>query len=285
MSRTRQTDEISTSKLNQGKVPDSPQSEDSEFRATRPEVSHPPKAKVYPIMTQLNSNNPAANRLLTLLPRKEYEQLLVNLERVQLAKGEVIYNPGDKVRYIYFPITTVISLISMTQDGNTIEVALVGDEGVVGVSSVLGATRTSYLATVQIAGDALRVKSDVLKEWIHHHHSLRELLLCYVHFLLTQVIQSAVCNHFHSATQRLCRWLLLTSDRAKTDNLPLTQELISQMLGTPRTSVTALAKELQDDGLISYSRGQITLLNRTGLEEVACECYQVVTRAFNTLLK
>ncbi|HYE72198.1 MAG TPA: Crp/Fnr family transcriptional regulator, partial [Blastocatellia bacterium] len=215
----------------------------------------------------------------------EYDLLLPNLEKVQLAKGEVLYNPGDNVRYIYFPISAVISLISMTQDGNTIEVALIGDEGLVGFSSMLGATRTSYLATVQIAGDAFRVKADFLKEYFHNHQTLRELLLCYVHLVLTQVIQSAVCNHFHSATQRLCRWLLLTSDRAKTDNLPLTQELISQMLGTPRTSVTALAKELQDAGLISYSRGQITLLNREGLEGAACECYQVVTRAFNNLLK
>jgi CRP-like cAMP-binding protein len=232
-----------------------------------------------------NDNNPVANRLLAALPRKEYERLLPGLETVQLAKGETIYNAGDTVRYVYFPAGAVVSLISMTQDGNTIEVALVGDEGVVGVSAVLGAKRTPYQAVVQVGGEALRIKADVLKEEFQHNETLQDMLLCYVYLLLTQVIQSAVCNHFHSAQQRLCRWLLLTSDRARTDSLPLTQEFISHMLGTPRTSVTAIAKELQDAGLISYSRGQITLLDRPGLEAAACECYQVVSRAFSAALR
>jgi CRP-like cAMP-binding protein len=237
-------------------------------------------------MAQLTSgNNPVANGLLADLPAKEYERIAPHLEAVQLAKGETLYNAGDRVRYIYFPTGAVISLVSMTQDGNTIEVALAGEEGVVGVSSVLGARRTPYQAAVLIAGEALRVKADVLRDEFRHNPVMHSALLCYVYLLLTQVIQSAVCNHFHTAQQRLCRWLLLTSDRARTDSLPLTQESISHMLGTPRTSVTAIAKELQDLGLISYSRGQITLLDRPSLEGAACECYQIVSRAFSAVLK
>jgi len=232
-----------------------------------------------------NDQNPVGNHLLATLPEKEYERLIPHLETVQLTKAETIYNAGDAVRYVYFPAGAVVSLISMTQDGNTIEVAVVGDEGIVGASAVLGARRTPYIAAVQIGGEALRIKADVLRKEFQKSQTLQEMLLCYVHLMLTQVIQSAVCNHFHSAQQRLSRWLLLTSDRARTDILPLTQEFISHMLGTPRTSVTTIAKEMQDAGLISYSRGQITLLDRASLKATACECYQVVSRAFNGFLK
>lgn len=286
MSRTRQTDKSSLSKLPTKSASFNLRTSDSEFTTDKLKASAHPLAGVCLTMAQqTNDRNPVGSRLLATLPRKEYERLIPHLETVHLAKGEVIYHPGDNVRHVYFPAGAVVSLISMTQDGNTIEVALVGDEGIVGVSAVLGARRTPYMAITQVGGEALRVKAETLREEVQQSQTLQDLLLCYVHLMLTQVIQSAVCNHFHSATERLCRWLLLTSDRAKTDNLPLTQEFISHMLGTPRTSVTAIAKELQDAGLISYSRGQITLLDRAGLESAACECYQVLNRAFSSLIK
>lgn len=216
------------------------------------------------------------NRILSALPAEEYRRLLPHLEVVRLRQGEVVYNVGEAIRYAYFLRGGMASLLSVTGDGKTIEVGMIGNEGVVGVSGVLGSKTAPYETVMQLPGNAMRVRQDVLREEFNRGGRLQELLLRYTHALLVQISQSAACNRFHGMQARLCRWLLVSHDRVKTDTIALTQEFLAQMIGAPRNRVTLVAISLQEEGLIRYSRGKITILDRQRLEDSSCECYRVV---------
>ena len=221
---------------------------------------------------------PPENRILAALPRAEYQALAPHLERVHLPQGKVLYEVGDRVTRAYFVTRGMVSLLSITEDGGTTEVAMVGKEGVVGLPIILRVGAAPYRSMVQITGDALSMKADVMREGFSRGARFQDLLLRYTHALLTQVSQSAVCNRFHTTEARLSRWLLVTRNRVESDSFRLTQELISHMLGTPRTVVTVAANKLQDAGLIRYKRGHITILDPRMLEAAACECYAVVIK-------
>jgi CRP-like cAMP-binding protein len=216
------------------------------------------------------------NAILAAIPKDEYDRLITHLEVVELTRGRIVYNVGDTVRHAYFVLTGMLSLLSVTADGNTVEVAVVGNEGVAGVSTDFGARTSPHQVVVQSAGGAVRLRADHLKEAFRRGGRFQELLLRYTHSLLTQVSQSAACNHFHNVEQRLCRQLLVSCDRVQSATLYMTQESISQMLGAPRSGVTAAASALKGRGLISYSRGKITILDRRALEAAACECYRML---------
>jgi len=221
---------------------------------------------------------PTENRLIASLPRPEYERLAPHLERVQLTQGKILFGAGDLVRHVYFPLNGLVSLLSSTADGETVEVAMVGYEGMVGVPAILRVGIAPHVCMVQIPGEALRLRVDVLRAEFSRNGQFQELLLRYTHSLFAQISQSAVCNRFHTVEARLGRWLLVIRDRVKSETFNLTQEFISYMLGTPRTVVTAAANKLQDAGFIRYKRGRITVLDRDGLESVACECGETVLR-------
>lgn len=218
----------------------------------------------------------AQNRLLATLPRDEYARLLPHLSWVRLAQGETLYEAGDSVRHAYFPVGGMVSLLSTTEDGQTVEVAMVGNEGMVGVPILLRVDQSPYKVMVQLPTTALRIKAEPLRREWDQGGQLQFLLLRYTHTLLTHISQSAACNRFHSVEQRLCRWLLIGRDRVKSDTLHLTQEIISHMLGSPRTSITTIAGTLQTAGLIRYRRGKITITNLSGLEAASCECYRII---------
>lgn len=226
----------------------------------------------------------ARNHILAALPRAEYDRLLPALVPVKLARGKVLWEVGDVVRHAFFLMGGMASLLSVTEDGESIEVGMIGGEGLAGVSSVLRCDAIPYRVVVQVATPALRVGVDALRREFARGGHLQDLLLRYTHTLLTQVSQSASCNRFHTAEQRLCRWLLISSDRAKSDSLQLTQEFLAQMIGVPRTSVTAVAVRLQRAGLITYRRGRIELIDRPGLEISSCECYRVISDGINCYL-
>ena len=227
--------------------------------------------------TATASSIPNANRLLAALPRAEYERLMPYLERVHLPRGRVLFEAGDLIQHAHFPLNGVVSLLGMTEAGETVEVAMVGDEGMLGVSIILRAGVTIHRSMVHIPADALRIRSEVLKMEFDREGKLQDLLLRFTHAFIAQVSQSAICNRFHTVEARLGRWLLVIYDRIRRETFYLTQEFISHMLGTPRTVVTVAANKLQDAGFIRYRRGKITILDRQGLESAACECYHVVT--------
>jgi CRP-like cAMP-binding protein len=224
------------------------------------------------------------NRLLAALPRQDYERLLPNFELVRLTPGRILYDVGDMVHHAYFPIGGMISLLSITQNGRTVEIGIVGNEGMTGIPTVLRCNVAPYQVMVQFAGNALRITANALKAEMSRSGQLQEVLLCYTHALLMQVAQSASCNRFHTVEARLCRWLLVSRDRLPTDTLPLTQEFLSYMLGVPRTSVTAVAQTLQERKLIRYIRGKIVILNRSGIESHSCECYRLVRNEIENFL-
>ena len=206
------------------------------------------------------------------------------METVSLAFKQIIYAPNQPIEHIYFPKSGIISLVNITEDGRTVEAATVGNEGMVGIPVLLGADRMPGQAISQIAGDAMRMKSDIFKRQVLPGSPLHNLLLRYTQALLNQISQSVACNCLHSIEQRCCRWLLITHDRVKSDQFPLTQELLSQMLGVRRASVSEVAATLQKAGFIRYSRGRIRILDRRGLEETSCECYRIVKEEFDRLL-
>ncbi|HEV7395278.1 MAG TPA: Crp/Fnr family transcriptional regulator [Pyrinomonadaceae bacterium] len=220
---------------------------------------------------------PADNRLLAALPRAEYERLMPYLERVHLPRGKVLFEAGDRIRHAHFPMSGVISLLGMTEDAETVEVAMVGTEGMLGIPIILRVGITLHRSMVHIPADALRIGSDALETEFNRNGKLQDLLLRFTHSLIAQVSQSAICNRFHTVDARLGRWLLVIYDRVEMETFYLTQDFIAQMLGTPRTVVTVAANKLQDAGFIRYRRGKITILNRQGLESVACECYGILT--------
>ena len=231
-----------------------------------------------------DSNDPLQNHLLRALPALEAERLFLHLEFVPMPLGNVLYESGSQLRYVYFPTTSIISLLYVMEDGASAEIAVVGNEGMVGVALFMGGETTPSRAVVQSAGHAYRLKGQILKEEIRRAAGLQHLLLRYTQALLTQMAQTAVCNRHHSVDQQLCRWLLLSLDRLPTNKLTMTQELIANMLGVRREGVTEAAGKLQAAGLINYSRGHITVLDRPRLEAQACECYQVVKTEFDRLL-
>ena len=217
-----------------------------------------------------------ANRLLAALPQKEYQRLLPELEQVTMPFAEVVYEPGERIRHVYFPNESIISLLVEVVDRSTLEIGTIGNEGMAGISVFMGVDTSPHRAIVQGAGTAGRVKAAVLRKEVGRMGSLHRLLHLYAHTLLTQVSQSAACNRFHVVDARLARWLLMTGDRLETNEFRLTQDFISNMLGVRREGVTKAAGALQKDELIDYSRGQIRILNRMGLEAVSCECYRIM---------
>jgi CRP-like cAMP-binding protein len=224
------------------------------------------------------------NHLLASLPDAEWKRLAPSLERVQMPLGEVLYEPGVAMSYVYFPTTSIVSLLYVMENGASAEIAVVGNDGIVGVSLFMGGDSTPSRAVVQSAGLGCRLKSQLVKEEFSRSGPLLHLLLRYTQALITQMSQTAVCNRHHSLDQQLCRWLLLSLDRLQGDELVMTQELIASMLGVRREGVTEGALKLQKAGLIQYVRGRITVLDRMGLEKRTCECYAVVKRESDRLL-
>lgn len=218
-------------------------------------------------------DNPRGNRILAALASGDYYALLGQLELTRLALGEVLYNSGDRQRYIHFPTTSIVSLDFSTQDGSSAQLAIVGNDGLVGVPMVLGGGTTTHRAVVQSPGAAFRLPAEIASRELGRGGGLQLLALRYTQALMTQIAHSVVCNRHHSVKQQLCRWLLLSLDRQPGNQLNVTQESIGQMLGVRREAVTEAAGKLQAMGLIKYSRGRITVLDRVGIEALVCECY------------
>jgi len=224
------------------------------------------------------------NHLLAVLPRAESERLRSHLELVPLPLGKALYEPGDHVHHVYFPTTAIVSLLYELEDGASAEIAVVGNEGIVGVAIFMGGVTMLNRAVVQSAGRGYRLNGRLLEQEFNRGAVLQHLLLRYTLALMTQMAQTAVCNRHHTVDQQLCRWLLLSLDRLSSNELCMTQELIANMLGVRREGVTEAAGNLQDAGLIHYSRGRITVLDRPALEHRVCECYEVVRKEFRRLL-
>lgn len=232
----------------------------------------------------LAHDSPIQNHLLAALPTAEFEPLAKHLELVPMALGQMLYEPGEQLRYAYFPTTSIVSLHYITESGASAETAGVGNEGVIGISLFLGGDTTPSSAVVQTAGHAYRLERGLLKSEFERAGAFQHLLLRYTQALMTQMAQTAACNRHHSLEQQLCRWLLLTLDRAASRELVMTQELIASMLGVRREGVTEAAGKLQRAGFISYRRGHIAVVDRVGLESHACECYGVLKKELARLL-
>ena len=227
---------------------------------------------------------PSRNHLLAALPADDLTRWMPQLEYVDLTLGQVLYESGRVLSHVYFPTDAIVSLLYVMEDGASAEIAVVGMEGVVGIALFMGGESTPSRGVVQSAGGAYRLRSRVIKEEFQHAGAAMHLLLRYTQALITQMAQTAVCNRHHSLHQQLCRWLLLSLDRLHGSELVMTQELIANMLGVRREGVTESALKLQALGLIRYSRGHITVLNRAGLEARACECYSVVKQEYDRLV-
>jgi CRP-like cAMP-binding protein len=227
---------------------------------------------------------PPLNHLLNALPLPDYERIEAQLEIVTLNMGEVLYESGDRMRHAFFPTTAIISLLYALEDGSSVEIAVVGNEGMLGIAMFMGGHTTPSRAIVRCKGQAYRLKADNLLTEFQLGGHTQNLLLRYTQALITQMTQTGVCNRHHTLEQQLCRWLLLSLDRLPGNSLDMTQDLIASMLGVRREGVTEAAGRLQRDGLIQYSRGHIEVLDRARLEQNVCECYQVVRTEFERLL-
>jgi CRP-like cAMP-binding protein len=216
------------------------------------------------------------NYLLSVLPPEEHKRLYSQLELVDMPLGQVLYESGDKLRHAYFPTTSIVSLLYVMENGSSAEIAVVGNDGIVGLSILMGGGSMPNRAVVQSAGSGYRIPTSLMQDEFNRNGPVLRLLLRYTQALITQMSQTAVCNRHHSIDQQLCRWLLLSIDRLPTNKLEMTQELIGNMLGVRREGVTRAAGKLHKAGLIDYKRGHIAVLNRAGLEERVCECYRVV---------
>jgi CRP-like cAMP-binding protein len=219
------------------------------------------------------------NRILALLPDEERKRLMLHLQPIRLVKGKVLYEVGRPISHAYFLLSGMASLVTTTAEGSSVEIGMVGNEGLVGLPVILWSDTSPYDMMIQFPANALRIRAASLKAEFNRGERLQELLLRYVQVVLIQFAQSASCNRFHTMEARLCRWLLVSRDCTRVDTLPLTQEFLSLMLGTPRTNVTVIAGKLQKLGLITYRRGKIQILDKRGLEEFSCECYKVVKGA------
>ena len=228
--------------------------------------------------------NPRANHLLAALPRPEWARWLPQLELTDMPLGQVLYESGRTLDHVYFPTTAIVSLLYVMENGASAEIAVVGNEGLVGISLFMGGGSTSSRAVVQSAGRGYRLAAQAMKEEFNQAGPVMHLMLRYTQALITQMAQTAVCNRHHTLDQQLCRWLLLSLDRLAGTELQMTQELIANMLGVRREGVTAAALSLQHAGLIRYARGRISVLDRPGLERRTCECYGVVKREYDRLL-
>jgi CRP-like cAMP-binding protein len=232
----------------------------------------------------LDSAEPRNNSLLAALPDAEWQRWRHFLEKVEMPLGEVLYESGATLTHVYFPTTSIVSLLYVMENGASAEIAVVGNEGLVGVSLFMGGESTPSRAVVQSAGYGLRLKAQLMRDEFDRAGPVLHLLLRYTQALITQMSQTAACNRHHTLDQQLCRWLLLSLDRLRANELAMTQELIANMLGVRREGVTEAALKLQQAGLISYTRGRITVLDRAGLERRTCECYAVVKREYDRLL-
>lgn len=230
------------------------------------------------------TSQPDDNRLLAALPAEDYQRLLPNLSPINFALGDVVYESQAQMKYVYFPTTAHVSLLYTMANGMTAEVGLVGNEGVVGIALFMGGDTTPNRATVQGAGEVFRMHAKVLQDEFKRGDAFQLLLLRYTQALITQISQTAVCNRLHTTEQRLCRWMLMTHDRTHSDELQMTHEFISHMLGVQREAISLAAHRLQEIGIISYTRGHIRILDRQELENYACECYQVVSAEHERLL-
>ena len=224
------------------------------------------------------------NQLLATLSDAVWQRLLPNLELVKMPLGQVLYESGVMLSHVYFPTTAIVSLLHVLENGASAEIAVVGNEGIVGISLFMGGESTPSRAVVQSAGSGFRLRAQVMKDEFQRAGPVMHVLLRYTQALITQMAQTAVCNRHHSLDQQLCRWLLLSLDRIQSNELAMTQDLIANMLGVRREGVTVAALKLQAAGLIRYARGHITVLNRDGIEKRACECYAVVKKEYDRLL-
>jgi CRP-like cAMP-binding protein len=234
--------------------------------------------------SRIDVSTPVHNHLLAALPAGDRERLLPHLELIPMELGRALYESGGEQGYVYFPTTGIVSLLYVMEDGSSAEIAVVGNEGVVGIALFMGGESTPSRAVVQSGGQGYRLRASVLKVEFGRGGELQHLLLRYTQALITQMAQTAVCNRHHSVEQQLCRCLLLSLDRLPSNELTMTQELIANMLGVRREGVTEAAGKLQAAGLIEYSRGKITVLDRPKLETRVCECYAVVKREYGRLL-
>jgi CRP-like cAMP-binding protein len=236
-------------------------------------------------MSTLTEAPPATrNLILNALTRPEYESLTPHFEPVKLWSGEVLYRPDEPITHVYFPSRGTVSIVAGFEDGGIVEVGMVGNEGMFGVCVFLGSVSTPLLAQVQLPGDGMRMRADVLKREFQKGGQLQDMLLRYTQAFITQVAQTAGCNRAHQLDGRLARWLLMCQDRAHSEMLELTQEFIATMLGARRASITEAAIQLRGEGLISYRRSHITIVDRAGLEAKSCECYAIEKREFARLL-
>jgi CRP-like cAMP-binding protein len=226
---------------------------------------------------------PGENRLLVALPRAEHDRLLPHLEKVSLPLRDILYEANGPIAHVFFPLNCVISLVIM-DGGFTLEVGIIGNEGMVGTPFFLGAERSPTMAIAQIPGEALRIEANVFQKEMRRDGMLHGLVQRYTQSMINQISQSIVCNHRHSVMKRMCRWLLMSHNRVGADDFLLTHEFLAQMLGVRRPTVTAVAGTLQKAGLITYHRGRITVLDRKGLEAASCECYEVIAKELDRLL-
>jgi CRP-like cAMP-binding protein len=231
-----------------------------------------------------SSPDPRVNHLLASLPEPDYQRLAVQLERVPMPLGMAVYESGGAQGFVYFPADSIVSLLYVLEDGASTEIAVTGNEGLVGISLFMGGESTPSRAVVQSAGHGFRVRGAALKRVFESSGNVQHLLLRFTQALITQMTQTAVCNRHHAVDQQLCRWLLLMLDRLSSSEVLMTQELIANMLGVRREGVTEAAGKLQDEGLIEYRRGRIRVLDRRRLEARVCECYSVVRREYERLL-
>jgi CRP-like cAMP-binding protein len=229
-------------------------------------------------------SEPRLNKILAKLPDDDYFRLLTFLKPVSFSLGDIISEPDDEPEYIYFPTTCIISLFYTMENGATAEVGLVGNDGLLGIAVFMGGKTMPNRAMIQYAGSAFRMRTEPLRDEFERGRSLHDLLLHYTQAFMTQVAQTAACNRLHPIENRLCRWLMLTSDRVSSNQLILTQEFIANMLGVRRESITRAAHELQKKGLITYVRGHMTIHDRSGLMSCACECYRVIKREYDRLM-
>ena len=232
----------------------------------------------------VTASEASENHLLAALPSAELHRWLPLLQPAELPLGLVLYESGRTLSHVYFPTTAIVSLLFVLKSGDSTEIAVVGNEGVVGISLFMGGNSTPSRAVVQSAGRGFRLRSDAMKEAFGRNSAVMQLMLRYTQALITQMAQTAVCNRHHSLDKQLCRWLLLSMDRLQGNELVMTQELIANMLGVRREGVTEAALKLQTAGLIRYARGHITVLDRPGLERRTCECYEVVKKEYDRLL-